>query len=250
VYLTFTQHTPQSTTERLAEMTQSEEACRSPSLCGDEQGHAAQYGSSNHLLKAAGSFVDWHSDPPIPGSSSQIYFVRIQAAAQKGATMCLIPHELPQRLEASSEAELEAEVGGLQRFLRAACGISPSSATPTNPLTSQTSQQPSATSQAEGQGAGLAGTSDDNAGAAKTYVAYNAAIDEADYERACTLVTLKYKEGLPEPCAQILAKVFKGHKASPAQRAEDEKNAAANIEIQIRRGELLWDGQRWLVNPQ
>lgn len=163
--------------------------------------------------------------------------------------MCLIPHELPQRLEASSEAELETEVGGLQRFLRAACGISPSSA-PTNPLASQTSQKPSATSRAEGQGAGLAGTSDDNAGAAKTYVAYNAAIDEADYERACTLVTLKYKEGLPERCAAILAKVFKGHKASPAQRAENEKNAAVDIEIQIHRGEVLWDGQRWLVNPQ
>jgi hypothetical protein len=95
-----------------------------------------------------------------------------------------------------------------------------------------------------------AGTSNDEAGAAKTYTAYTAAIDEADYAAACELVTVSYKEELPEPCPKLLARVFKGQTASAAQIAENEQKATDEIEVEINDGEVLWDGRQWLVDPQ
>ncbi len=237
LYLVFADYPIEVAREEIAALQHHEVGCVEPSLCwrdNDQEGTNPEAG----VIEDSRSFVAWDTSPPPEGDYSVPYTSEIDAGAATEGTLCLLPLELPNRLAADSEPELQTAFAGLQQFVREACGLSASG------------DEEAERESSEGA-SGLAGTTDDVSGAEQTYMAYSRALGEADYETACELVVQKFAEKLPEPCPDFLEKqVFRGRKLSPRQMTEMEAKVSESIALELESGEVLWVDGEWLVDPE
>jgi len=237
LYMVFAEYPIEVAKEEMAALQHHESGCVEPSLCwrdNDQEGTNPLAG----VIEDPQSFVAWDTSAPPEGDSSVPYTSEIDAGAATEGILCLLPLELPQRLAAYSEGELDTAFSGLQVFLREACGLSATA-----------EEEPETGAPHEGNS--LAGTTDDIPGAEQSYIAYGKALGEADYETACELLVTKYTEKLPLPCPEFLdKKVFKGTKETPTQLKEDEQKASEDTPLEIEEGELLWVDGEWLIDPE
>jgi hypothetical protein len=238
LYLVFADYPAQIASEEFAALQHHEAGCVEPSLCWRDN-NLEETDPLAGTLEDPQSFVAWDTSAPPEGEEASFPFTsQIDAGAATEGTLCLLPLELPQRLAAYSEGELDIAFAGLQVFLREACGLSASA-----------EEEPE--TEGSHEGSSLAGTTDDIPGAEQTYIAYTKALGEADYETACELLVTKYTETMPLPCPEFLdKKVFKGTKETPTQLKEDEQKASEETGLKIEEGELLWVGGEWLIDPE
>lgn len=234
LYMVFASYPDQVAKEQFAGLQQHASYCREPSICWRTEGDAEH----THVLGGTNSFVSWHVTPPTPGGYPTPYLSELEGTSTTDGVVCELPLELPQRLAAENELELETAYEGLLRFVRSACGLS-----------EEEEEGEEASGSSEGVSS-LAGTTDDQAGAEQTSIAYDKALVEKDYDTACELVVAKYLETLPEPCAKFYARVFGKEKIVTQNMAEVEAKAIEATPISMQDGDLLWDGSEWLVNPE
>jgi hypothetical protein len=220
---------------------QQEEAreCRQPTICVEE-------GRPSGMIEDPRSYLIWAIQPPLsderPTPWSYLSELAGAANVEREGVLCELPLDLPQRLGGRTQAETETALNGLNRFMREACALPAEEEVGSGEPTPEAPEQVSS----------LAGTTDDEAGAEQTAIAYDKAIWEQDYQTACELTVDHYLEHLSEPCPQAMAKSFAklDPQAMGKDLAEVEERARQFVGLLIENHSLVWNGSEWLDNPE
>lgn len=224
----FADYPPQVAKEQFAALQTRERECSPQSICG----------AGGEVIEDPTSFVAWQVQDPY--EDGEPFIAHVDAASVTEGTVCeMISRDgSSNELVAAGEEDLLPMMPGLHKFIRTVCSL---------PEEAEAGEEPEGSSKGLSS---LAGTTDDQAGAEQTYLAYNRALDEADYETACELTIQKSLEKLPKPCPDEMAQVFHGQKFSPKEMQEVEAKVIESVPLKMSEGELLWDGSEWLVDPE
>jgi hypothetical protein len=206
-----------------------ERDCREPSNCEDHGGG----GTANKMFEDPTSFVDLGIEQPY--MSGEPYIGRFDGAAVSGGNVCEISPHYYGEAEATDQSEIEAVIEGIHELIREACGL---------PAEAEEGEAPEGT--IEGVSS-EAGTTDDEAGAEQTYMAYNIALNEGDWQTACELLSPQSLEQAKGSCSKEFEKLF-GQYVGSNKQAKIEEEVRNSISIDIRDGLLFWDGREWLLN--
>lgn len=206
-----------------------ERDCREPSLC---DGHGGG-GTANHLLEDPTSYVDWGVQAPY--ASGEPYLARFDAGAVNAGNVCEVSPHYYGEVDGADEAEIETVMLGIHEFIREACGLSGEA---------EEGEAPEGAIQGV---SAKAGTTNDEAGAEETYLAYNLALNEGDWQTACELLSPQSLESAHGSCEKEFKKLF-GRYVDSQSNSELEAEVRKSISIDIRDGLLFWDGHEWLLN--
>lgn len=237
--LVYAAYPKQEAKRHFLDQQEDERECREPSICTTE-------GEPGQEFEGPHSYLAWAIDPPPPDEPPLpwSYLAGLAGAAQieSDGLLCEFPLGLPQRLGGETQAELESALPGVGRFMREACGLPAEEEAGSGEPTPKAPEQVSS----------LAGTTDDEAGAEQTLLAYDKAIYEHDYQTACELTDRNYLETLDQPCSQLLAEQLRGFNVTAMGKnlAELEERARQFIGLDISNHSLVWDGAEWLDNPE